>query len=63
MTSDHPNDQPTARLSDDLEYWHALLREDRFIPNPLADHRARLARNVTNQQGHDSGDEDPNAWN
>lgn len=63
MDGNHPNDHPTARLSDELEYWHALLREDRFIPNPLADHRAKYFIDKYSQQGHDAGDEDPRAWN
>jgi len=63
-------DQPTGRIDDVIEQWHRMLR-GKDIPNPLADHRRRRMEALADMcedetfmlfEGHDAGDEDPNAW-
>ncbi len=55
MNLPDPNDLPTARvLLSSITRFHEALRATH---NPLADHRRALQTD-----GHDAGDEDPNAW-
>lgn len=52
------NDQPTARVLSDVSLWHAALRAvcseaSNALNNPPHNNAP---------EGHDVGDEDPNAW-